>query len=90
TWFQGWKLAQASWNPGDLQLSTLQVKREPWWMTALTSLGSGLVVGGIGIMFYGSALLKRLSALSAPPIPQSERSLSPTVSPAPDSKTVLS
>ncbi|MGF1536111.1 MAG: cytochrome c biogenesis protein ResB, partial [Elainellaceae cyanobacterium] len=32
TWFRGWKLAQASWNPGDLKQSTLQLKREPWWV----------------------------------------------------------
>ena len=34
TWYHGWKIAQASWNPGDLQQSTLQVKREPAWVTA--------------------------------------------------------
>lgn len=55
TWFQGWKIAQASWNPGDLSQSTLQVKREPLWVTALTWGGALLVVGGIGIMFYGRA-----------------------------------
>ncbi|MGD1901110.1 MAG: cytochrome c biogenesis protein ResB [Geitlerinemataceae cyanobacterium] len=59
TWFEGWKLAQASWNPGDLQQSTLQLKREPWWVTALTWLGSVLVVVGIATMFYAPALLKR-------------------------------
>jgi hypothetical protein len=46
TWFRGWKLAQASWNPGDLQQSTLQLKREPWWVTALTWMGSMMVVMG--------------------------------------------
>lgn len=60
TWFRGWKLAQASWNPGDLQQSTLQLKREPWWVTALTWLGSVMVVAGIGTMFYGPGLAKRL------------------------------
>ncbi|MGF1459213.1 MAG: cytochrome c biogenesis protein ResB [Leptolyngbyaceae cyanobacterium] len=59
TWFRGWKLAQASWNPGDLQQSTLQLKREPWWVTALTWTGSLLVVLGIATMFYGPSLLKR-------------------------------
>lgn len=58
TWYQGWKLAQASWNPGDLRQSTLQVKREPWWVTALTWSGSLLVVSGIGVMFYGASLVK--------------------------------
>ncbi|PSN19182.1 cytochrome C biogenesis protein [filamentous cyanobacterium CCP5] len=59
TWFRGWKLAQASWNPGDLQQSTLQLKREPWWVTALTWGGSLLVVSGIGTMFYGPGLMKK-------------------------------
>ena len=59
TWFRGWKLAQASWNPGDLNQSTLQLKREPWWVTALTWTGSLLVVMGIGVMFYGPAIAKR-------------------------------
>lgn len=59
TWFRGWKLAQASWNPGDLQQSTLQLKREPWWVTALTWTGSLLVVLGITVMFYGPSGLKK-------------------------------
>ncbi|MEL6383079.1 MAG: cytochrome c biogenesis protein ResB [Cyanobacteria bacterium J06626_18] len=59
TWFRGWKLAQASWNPGDLQQSTLQLKREPWWVTALTWSGSLMVVVGISIMFYGPGLMKK-------------------------------
>ncbi|MBE9127179.1 MULTISPECIES: cytochrome c biogenesis protein ResB [unclassified Coleofasciculus] len=60
TWYQGWKIAQASWNPGDLKQSTLQVKREPAWVTALTWIGSALVILGIGVMFYGSAIVKKL------------------------------
>ncbi|NET52922.1 MAG: cytochrome c biogenesis protein ResB, partial [Merismopedia sp. SIO2A8] len=60
TWFRGWKLAQASWNPGDLQQSTLQLKREPWWVTALTWLGSLMVVCGIMVMFYGRAIARQL------------------------------
>ncbi|MBE9047937.1 cytochrome c biogenesis protein ResB [Pleurocapsales cyanobacterium LEGE 10410] len=59
TWYQGWKIAQASWNPGDLQQSTLQVKREPAWITALTWVGSGLVVLGLAVMFYAPALAKK-------------------------------
>ncbi|NES19112.1 MAG: cytochrome c biogenesis protein ResB [Symploca sp. SIO3E6] len=75
SWYKGWKIAQASWNPGDLQQSTLQVKREPAWVTALTWSGSGLVVLGIAVMFYGPLLAKKLSAPpassapSAPPAP---------------------
>ncbi|HHP7229328.1 MAG TPA: cytochrome c biogenesis protein ResB [Xenococcaceae cyanobacterium] len=59
TWYQGWKIAQASWNPNDLKQSTLQVKREPAWVTGLTWLGSGLVVSGIAVIFYAPALTKR-------------------------------
>lgn len=63
TWYQGWKIAQASWNPGDLEQSTLQVKREPVWVTALTFGGSGLVVLGIVIMFYGGSIAKQVAAI---------------------------
>ncbi|MEM8505236.1 MAG: cytochrome c biogenesis protein ResB [Cyanobacteria bacterium P01_D01_bin.1] len=61
TWFKGWKIAQASWNPGDLSQSTLQIKREPWWVTGLTWLGSAMVTMGVATMFYGRALSKKLS-----------------------------
>ncbi|MEM9904645.1 MAG: cytochrome c biogenesis protein ResB [Cyanobacteria bacterium P01_D01_bin.44] len=64
TWFKGWKIAQASWNPGDLSQSTLQVKREPWWVTGLTWLGSMMVVGGIGTMFYGRSVAKKLKVVA--------------------------
>ena len=62
TWYQGWKIAQASWNPGDLNQSTLQVKREPWWVTGLTWLGSLMVVVGTAVIFYGRSALKNLKA----------------------------
>ncbi|MGD1941289.1 MAG: cytochrome c biogenesis protein ResB [Leptolyngbyaceae cyanobacterium] len=74
TWFRGWKLAQASWNPGDLAQSPLQLKREPWWVTALTWTGSMLIVLGIGIMFYGPAIAKRwrrwTKTAAAEPVPE--------------------
>ena len=60
TWFKGWKIAQASWNPGDLAQSTLQVKREPWWVTGLTWLGSLMVTLGVAIMFYGRPVAQKL------------------------------
>ena len=59
TWYKGWKIAQASWNPNDLKQSTLQVKREPVWVTATTWLGSLLVVLGIAVIFYAPALTKK-------------------------------
>ena len=64
TWYRGWKIAQASWNPGDLQQSTLQVKREPTWVTALTWTGSALVVSGIAVMFYAPALVRKMRSKS--------------------------
>ena len=67
TWYQGWKIAQASWNPGDLNQSTLQVKREPLWVTALTWGGALLTVLGIGVMFYGPTLFKKRAAMSEKP-----------------------
>ena len=65
TWYRGWKIAQASWNPGDLQQSTLQVKREPAWVTALTWIGSALVIMGISVMFYAPAVNKKAAAIKS-------------------------
>ncbi|MEM8614385.1 MAG: cytochrome c biogenesis protein ResB [Cyanobacteria bacterium P01_H01_bin.105] len=82
TWFRGWKVAQASWNPGDLAQSTLQVKREPWWVTGLTWLGSLMVTVGVAVMFYGRAAAKKLKFLGgllAPP--DSEKPEGDTITP---------
>ncbi len=65
TWYQGWKIAQASWNPGDLRQSTLQVKREPAWVTALTWTGSALVILGIAWMFYGPVISKHKTKINS-------------------------
>ncbi len=67
TWYQGWKIAQASWNPGDLNQSTLQVKLEPWWVTGLTWLGSLMVVVGTAVIFYGRSAMKNLKAVLPEP-----------------------
>ncbi|MEO1672789.1 MAG: cytochrome c biogenesis protein ResB [Cyanobacteria bacterium J06631_2] len=67
TWYKGWKIAQASWNPGDLQQSTLQVKREPAWVTTLTWIGSALVILGIAVMFYAPALSRKFSSATKKP-----------------------
>ncbi|MGB2926154.1 MAG: hypothetical protein WBB82_12710, partial [Limnothrix sp.] len=80
TWFRGWKLAQASWNPGDLKQSTLQLKREPWWVTGLTWLGSVLVVSGITTMFYGRAIAKKFKTKSIPNL-QPDEPETPTPTP---------
>ncbi|MEL6928774.1 MAG: cytochrome c biogenesis protein ResB, partial [Cyanobacteria bacterium J06600_6] len=66
TWYKGWKIAQASWNPGDLQQSTLQVKREPAWVTALTWTGSALVILGIAVMFYAPSLSRKFRKQDKP------------------------
>ncbi|MGB3493467.1 MAG: cytochrome c biogenesis protein ResB [Elainellaceae cyanobacterium] len=86
TWFRGWKLAQASWNPGDLNQSTLQLKREPWWVTALTWLGSLMIVLGISVMFYGPGLVKKFRRLSVAIGGESEAS-EPEASEPEDSET---
>jgi hypothetical protein len=83
TWYHGWKIAQASWNPDDFRQSTLQVKREPLWITALTWGGSALVVLGIAVMFYGNTFLqlyRHLIALLQGSAADSE----PAVMPSPD------
>ena len=80
TWYRGWKLAQASWNPGDLKQSTLQVKREPAWVTALTWTGSALVVGGIGVMFYGPGIAKRFRISNAKNLSEPQATSTPPVS----------
>ena len=66
TWYRGWKLAQASWNPGDLSQSTLQVKREPAWVTTLTFSGAALVVLGVATLFYGRSLARQFAFLQVP------------------------
>ena len=72
TWFKGWKIAQASWNPGDLSQSTLQVKREPWWVTGLTWLGSMMVTVGVATMFYGRSVAKKFKQVKKATVPEAE------------------
>ena len=85
TWYRGWKVAQASWNPGDLQQSTLQVKREPAWVTALTWIGSGLVILGIGVMFYAPVISKKLRHK---PVTKTSESIAANESPEKELTTV--
>ena len=51
-WFNGFKFAQASWNPDDLNFTVLQVKKDPVFVTWLTWFGSGLIVLGTALLFY--------------------------------------
>ncbi len=45
-----YKISQASWNPGNLNQSTVQILRDPGWL--LKWIGSLLVVIGVFMMFY--------------------------------------
>src|SRR5260370_2806550 len=54
-WWRPWtgltyKISQASWNPENLNQSTVQILRDPGWL--LKWIGSLLVVIGVFMMFY--------------------------------------
>jgi hypothetical protein len=54
-WWRTWsgltyKISQASWNPENLNQSTVQILRDPGWV--LKWIGSLLVVIGVFMMFY--------------------------------------
>jgi hypothetical protein len=54
-WWHTWsgltyKISQASWNPENLNQSTVQILRDPGWL--LKWIGSLLVVIGVFMMFY--------------------------------------
>ena len=50
--FEGYKLAQASWNPNDLKYTALQVKRDPPYVSWLIWTGAVLIVAGTAMLFY--------------------------------------
>jgi hypothetical protein len=55
SWWHTWtgltyKISQASWNPENLNQSTVQILRDPGWL--LKWIGSLLVVIGVFMMFY--------------------------------------
>jgi hypothetical protein len=51
TWSgQTYKISQASWNPENLNQSSVQILRDPGWL--LKWIGSLLVVSGVFMMFY--------------------------------------
>lgn len=51
TWSgQTFKISQASWNPENLNQSTVQILRDPGWV--LKWIGSLLIVSGVFMMFY--------------------------------------
>jgi hypothetical protein len=54
-WLRTWtgltyKISQASWNPDNLEQSSVQILRDPGWL--LKWIGSLLVVVGVFMMFY--------------------------------------
>jgi hypothetical protein len=54
-WWRTWtgltyKISQASWNPENLQQSTVQLLRDPGWL--FKWIGSLLIVSGVFMMFY--------------------------------------
>jgi hypothetical protein len=54
-WLRTWsgltyKISQASWNPENLEQSSVQILRDPGWL--LKWIGSLLVVVGVFMMFY--------------------------------------
>jgi hypothetical protein len=44
------KMSQASWNPENLNQSTIQILRDPGWL--FKWIGSLLIVSGVFMMFY--------------------------------------
>lgn len=54
-WWRTWtgltyKISQASWNPDNLNQSTVQILRDPGWL--FKWIGSLLIVSGVFMMFY--------------------------------------
>ena len=54
-WLHTWsgltyKISQASWNPENLNQSSVQILRDPGWL--FKWIGSILIVGGVFMMFY--------------------------------------
>jgi hypothetical protein len=54
-WWRTWtgltyKISQASWNPDNLNQSTVQILRDPGWL--FKWMGSLLIVAGVFMMFY--------------------------------------
>ncbi len=66
-WWRTWtgltyKISQASWNPENLNQSTIQILRDPGW--SLKWIGSLLIVTGVFLMFYVKKFRRASSAKS--------------------------
>jgi hypothetical protein len=78
-WWRTWtgltyKISQASWNPENLEQSTVQILRDPGWL--LKWIGSLLVVIGVFMMFYLQPYRKQTEGkpiLPAEPKPKKQK-----------------
>jgi hypothetical protein len=74
-WWRTWtgltyKISQASWNPENLNQSTVQILRDPGWL--LKWIGSLLVVIGVFMMFYLQPYRKQTEGEPITPSPPKE------------------
>jgi hypothetical protein len=63
-----YKISQASWNPENLDQSTVQILRDPGWL--LKWIGSLLVVVGVFMMFYLQPYRKQTEGEPILPVPK--------------------
>ena len=85
-WWRTWtgltyKISQASWNPENLNQSTVQILRDPGWL--LKWIGSLLVVTGVFMMFYLRPYRKQTVGEPITPNPKPQKSKRANV-PAPE------
>ncbi len=76
TWRHTWtgltyKVSQASWNPENLNQSTVQILRDPGWL--LKWIGSLLVVIGVFMMFYLQPYRKQTEGEPITPAPPKQK-----------------
>jgi hypothetical protein len=75
-WWHAWsgltfKMSQASWNPENLDQSTIQILRDPGW--SLKWIGSLLVVTGVFLMFYVKKFRRPMGRSPKQPNPERSR-----------------
>jgi hypothetical protein len=75
-WWRTWtgltyKMSQASWNPENLNQSTVQILRDPGWL--LKWIGSLLVVIGVFMMFYLQPYRKQTEGEPITPSPPKQK-----------------
>ena len=89
SWLNTWtgrtfKISQASWNPENLNQSTVQILRDPGWL--FKWIGSLLVVAGVFMMFYLRPYRKQTVGEPITPFPKSEKQKR-VVAPVPETIT---